>query len=245
MFRSVTGLLLLAPLAVFAQAQAFDVASIRAGQPGREVIEAVPGSLTMRNARLVTCIKWAYDVQEYQVSGPGWLSEVRFDISAKAATPVKQPELRHMLQALLADRFKLTVHRQPKEMQVLILTVGKNGHKLKPVETDAEPDFKTGKMNLTGQGATLAQLTDFISGQLRTPILDQTGLTGRFNYFLDIEPYLTDENRRGGPNGGPPPDAPGIVSQALQAQLGLRLDGKKAPVDMVMVDRVERTPTEN
>jgi uncharacterized protein (TIGR03435 family) len=112
------------------------------------------------------------------------------------------------------------VHRENKEMSALMLTVGKNGHKLKQVETEEQPSFKTGKLNLTGKGATIAQLIEFLSRELRHPIIDQTGLSGRFDYFLDIAPYFTEEmQRNGGPGGGPPPDAPGIVAQALQAQL--------------------------
>lgn len=242
---------LLALLSLGAVAQAadnptFEVASIRAGQPGREAIEVVPGSLTMRNARLTTCIRWAYDVPEFQISGPDWLNEVYFDINAKAAGPAKEPEMRVMLQTLLADRFKLTLHRQTKEISAMVLTINKGGHKLTPVETTEPPNFKTGKLNLTGKGATMAQLVQFISRELRHPIVDQTGLTGRYDYFLDIAPYFTEEmQRNGGPGGGPPPDAAGIVAQAIQAQLGLKVESKKVPVEMLVIDRVEKTATEN
>jgi uncharacterized protein (TIGR03435 family) len=241
-------LLALASLAAAhaADTPAFEVASIRPGQPGREAIEVVPGSLTMRNARLTACIRWAYNVPEFQVSGPAWLNEVWFDINAKAAGPAKEAELRLMMQTLLADRFKLTLHRQIKETSALVLTIGKGGHKLKPVETQDPPSFKTGKLNLTGKGATIAQLIEFLSRELRNPIVDQTGLAGRFDYFLDIAPYFTEDmQRNGGPGGGPPPDAPGIVAQAIQAQLGLKVESKKVPVEMLIVDSMEKAPTEN
>jgi uncharacterized protein (TIGR03435 family) len=139
MIRTVAGLIFAASIAAFAQppsAPAFEVASIRESQPGREAIESVPGRLTMRNVRLAACIRWAYDVQEYQVSGPGWLNDVRFDISAKAGDAVKEAELRLMLRTLLSDRFKLAFHRETKEIPALILTVGKNGHKLQAAETE-------------------------------------------------------------------------------------------------------------
>jgi uncharacterized protein (TIGR03435 family) len=101
-------------------------------------------------------------------------------------------------------------------------------------------------MNLTGRGATIAQLTTFLSHELRAPIVDQTGLTGRYNYFLDINRYVTEEvMKSAGPNGGPPSEAPSIIAQAMQAQLGLRVDSKKMPIEVLIVDRVERTPTEN
>jgi uncharacterized protein (TIGR03435 family) len=227
---------------------AFDVASVRVGEPGRETIEAVPGSVTMRHVRLNAVIRWAYEVMDYQISGPAWLNDVWFDISAKAGAPVKDPELRVMMQTLLADRFKLTLHRQTKEIPALILTVGKSGHKLTPVETadvDDASSFKTGKMSLTGQGATVRQLIAFLSREIHNPIIDQTGLTGRYNYALDINAYVTEEIMKSAGPGGVPPDAPSIIAQAMQAQLGLRLDSKKAPVEMLIVDSIERTPTGN
>jgi uncharacterized protein (TIGR03435 family) len=243
------GLALLGSIAAAAQtaeAPAFEVASIQASQPGREVIEAVPTSLTMRHVRLSNCIRWAYHVEEYQLAGADWSNDLWFEVWAKTATPVKEAELRTMLQRLLAERFKLSAHRQTKEQQTLVLTVGKNGHKLEPTETEGSPSFQTGKMNLTGKGATLSQLTEFLSHEMHTPILDQTGLTGKFNYFLDIGPYITEEIRKsGGPGGGPPPDAPSIIAQAIQAQLGLKVDAKKAPVEMVIIDHLEKSPTEN
>ncbi len=200
----------------------------------------------MRKVRLTACIRWAYGIQDYQVSGPSWLTDTWVDIQAKAASPVDQAELRRMLQTLLVERFKLATHRQTKEIPSLILTLGKNGHKLEATETEGSPSFKTGKLSLTGKGATLGQLTEFLSRALRNPVIDETGLTGRFNYFIDLNPYFSEEMRKsGGPDGGPPPDAPSIIAQAIQAQLGLKLDSKKAPVEMLVVDRMEKAPTEN
>jgi uncharacterized protein (TIGR03435 family) len=99
-------------------------------------------------------------------------------------------------------------------------------------------------LNLTGRGATVAQLAKFLSAQLRQPIVDQTGLTGRYDYFMDINEYITDEMRNQ-PNGGPPPEGASIIAQALQSQLGLRVDPKKAQIQVLVVDRIEKTPTDN
>jgi uncharacterized protein (TIGR03435 family) len=239
-------ILLLAARGSIALQVTFDVASIRPAEPKGEAIEVVPGSVTMRSFRMVSVIRWAYGIQEYQVSGPGWLTEARFDIVAKAGSPAPESDLRLMLRALLAERFKLAVHRESRELPSLIVTVGKNGHKLKPNDVEGSPSFKTGKMTLTGEGATVSQLTDFLSREMRQPVVNQTGLTGRFNYFLDVNAYITDEARRsGGPGGGPPPEAASLIAQAIQAQLGLKIDGRKAPVEMLIVERIEKTPTEN
>jgi uncharacterized protein (TIGR03435 family) len=220
----------------------FDVASVRPSKPGREVIEPLPGSLTMRNIRMRSCIGWAYDLEEDLIQGPDWIGDAWFDILAKPSTPAREPELRRMLQSLLAARFHMAQHRETKEVPVLILTVTKSGSKLQPTDTEGSPSFKTGKMNLTGQGATIAQLTHFLSHELHMPIVDRTGLTGRFNYFLDVNAYVTEEMRK---TPGTPPEAASIIAQAMQAQLGLKVDGKKAPVEVLVIDHLDKTPSEN
>jgi hypothetical protein len=154
-----------AALAQPAPAPAFEVASIRSVQPGRESIEFGPASLTMRYVYLTACIRWAYGVQDVQVSGPPWLSDVWFDIFAKSANPVSVAELRAMLRTLLAERFKLAVHRDSKEMTALVFTVGKDGHKLKAVDAEGSPSFEAGNEKLTGKGATVAQLVDLQRGE--------------------------------------------------------------------------------
>src|SRR5690242_16627550 len=212
MIRSVVALSVLASLALAAGAPSgFDVASIRPSQGGREAVDVVPGSVTMRNMRLTGAIRWAYNVLDVQVSGPDWLNTTRFDIVAKAGAPAKEPELQKMMQKLLADRFKLELHRQTKELNAMVLVVAKGGHKLKEVEQEGSPSFSTGKLNLTGKGATVAQLISFLSREIRLPIVDQTGLTGRYDYFMDINAYITDEMRS---QGGPPVEAPSIIASA-------------------------------
>jgi len=243
MIRSAVALSVFASLALAADTSpAFEVASIRPSEGGREAVDFVPGSLTMRNMRLIGAIRWAYNVLEVQVSGPDWLNTTRFDIVAKAGAPVKEAEMQKMTQALLADRFKLELHRQTKEVNAMILVVGKGGHKLKEAPEEGTPSFSTGKLNLTGKGATIAQLITFLSREIRLPIVDQTGLTGRYDYFMDINAYITDEMRN---QGGPPLEAPSIIANALQSQLGLKVEAKKLPLEVLIVDKMEKTPTDN
>jgi uncharacterized protein (TIGR03435 family) len=245
--RDVTTLLFL--LSITAPAQpappaAFEVASVKASQPGAPSIEPGPSSLTMRHVRMNACIAWAFNIQEPQIVGLDWLNDVTFDIFAKSAAPAAEAELRNMLQALLADRFKLTFHREAREIPALTLVVSGKGHKLKPAEKPGDPSFRTGKMSLTGTGATLGELTVFLSRELREPVIDQTGLKGLFNYTLDINAYVTDEIRKSGGD-GPPLEANSIIAQAMQAQLGLKVEAKKMAVSMLVVDHLEKSPTEN
>src|SRR5580698_1440519 len=123
-------------LAIAAQGQSFDVASVKPNRAGigenapREKITASPGSLTMQNVSLQTCIKWAYGLRDFQISGPGWLASEKYQIAAKAPGPAPEPELRLMLRALLSERFKLKTHMETKEKPVYELVVAKNGPKL-------------------------------------------------------------------------------------------------------------------
>src|SRR5260370_32828399 len=115
-------LMVISSCAAFGQSTqpAFEVASVkpsligRAGGEGsrREKVDHTPGSITMRNASMKSCIQWAYDVKSFQVTGPGWLETERYDVAAKAADPAPEAQLRLMLQTLLADRFKVTLHRE-------------------------------------------------------------------------------------------------------------------------------------
>ncbi len=233
--------------AVFCQAPAFDVASVKPNQMSkmggegsrREHVSAMPGSLNMHNVSLSTCIQWAYTVQEPMVSGPGWITNDRYDVVAKAGQPVTEDQLKPMLQTLLAERFKLAVHREEKVMSVFVLTVGKNGHKLHKSEGDGEAaiDPVKGKFVANVQRAGVGEMIALLARGLRTPVIDQTGLTGKWDFTLDVSGYATHPVS--------PDDVPSLAVQILQEQLGLKLESKKMPLEMLIVDHAERTPTEN
>jgi uncharacterized protein (TIGR03435 family) len=242
-------LVFLAALIVSAYGQpAFEVASIRASQIGkaggegsrRENIQAAPGSLNMRNVSLKSCIRWAYHVMDYQVSGPGWLGFERFDIVAKAEGPASEEQLRAMMQALLAERFKLAVHRETKELTAYTLLVGKNGPKFHEStsegETSIEPEKKT--MTVTVQRAPVTQLVEMLANILHAPVLDHTELKGRYDITINIAKYLPEA-------GDASPDPIALIVTGLQQELGLKLESKKTPVDLVVVDHAEKVQVEN
>jgi uncharacterized protein (TIGR03435 family) len=202
-----------------------------------------PGRLTIRNASLKFCIEWAYGVKDYQISGPGWLDSEHFDIVAKAERGALEDRLRQMLQALLADRFKLSLHRETKEMPVYALTVGKEGAKIHPVKADGKSRTGGGRGHLTGQKISMPQLADLLTvgaqRELGRPVIDKTGLKGAFDIALNWTPE--DPRPAGETEAAPGPD----LFRALQQQLGLRLDSQKGPVEILVIDHVERVPTEN
>ena len=163
----------------------------------------------------------------------------RFDISAKAAAPVSEEQLRLMLRTLLKDRFQLAVHRQNKDLSGYALVVSRNGTKLHPVEGGGEGAMTGAGLMFEGHNMPLSRLADIISGVLKTPVKDMTALEGFYDFKVDLRPYLLDRPQ------GEPLDLPSIAMSALDSQLGLRLEARKIPMDVLEVDHVERTPTEN
>lgn len=227
---------------------AFDVDSVKVdtigtnegGGRGREIVTPSPAGISMINVRLKTVIQWAYHVQPVQVSGPGWLESDRYDVVAKAAGEVPEAQLREMMQTLLANRFKLAVHRESKEMQAFVISVAKTGLKIKESTTDGEMAITpSGRVGATFQRATVAKLAELLSGPLQAPVVDETGLTGRYDFSIDLSNVL-DPTTPMGIN-----DVIPIFVQVAQQQLGIKIDEKKVPVNMVMVDHVEKVPVEN
>ena len=226
-----------------AQQPAFTVASIRPSDAAVQFerdgkVDISPDALRMRDVTVNTCIKWAYKVQNSQVSGPDWIRSQHFDILAKAETPAKEDQMRLMLQALLAERFSLSFHREQKQLKVFALTVAKGGAKVHSAPADAQRTHQNSANGMVDTATTMQELADYMSGPLQTPVVDQTGLTGRYDYTIDFGPYLPDDMRtmRG--------DANGILISALEGELGLKLESRKTLVDVLIIDRVEQ-PTPN
>jgi uncharacterized protein (TIGR03435 family) len=228
---------------LFAQA-AFEVASVKlnsGGSPsGMGTFHASPTSLSMTDTSLSTYIEWAYNVQDYQLSIPASLDKDKFDIAAKSGGPGTEDQLRTMLQALLADRFKLALHRESKTMAVYALVVGANGPKLHPSEDEGETELRGRgtKIGVVARRCSIADLAGFLSHPMQLPVVDKTGLAGRYDFTLDISPYISAETpvQRG--------EIPGLFQSALLQQLGLKLEARKLPVEVLVIDHAER-PSEN
>lgn len=227
------------------------------------------GGLMAEGAPLKALISLAYGVREFQISGgPGWINSDRFDVNARpeaskiTATnidPSKMPldqqrslrqQMQERLRNLMADRFQLTLHRENKEQQVYALVVAKGGPKLQE-STKARSMMRMGRGLLTAQAVGMADLSLNLSNGLGRSVIDNTGLTGKYDFELNWTP---DPGQPAAAPFGPlppgvqlppPPDPNGpSIFTALQEQLGLRLESQKGPVEMVVIDRVER-PSEN
>lgn len=228
---------------------AFEVASVKPNKTGQRGgrLNTEPGHLTITNIRLRTCIKAAFGLQDYQLSGGNTaIEDERYDIVAKADGAVGDDQLMLMLRRLLADRFKLRYHREPKEMQGFSLLVAKNGPKLHEVEPAGKDWSRNGVGRIDGQEVSMAQLADILAGRLGHPVVNLTGIKGVFDLKLSWTPDPATVGNPAEIKESPAvesisdPSGPSIFS-ALQEQLGLRLEARKVPVEIVVIDHVERS----
>jgi uncharacterized protein (TIGR03435 family) len=256
----------------------FDVASIKPNHGGTNLfrIRAEPGRFVANNATPRFLLQYAYRVKDAQIVGaPSWIDSEHYDIEAKvddssgdAQRKLNRDEegtqLRLMLQSLLADRFKLTLHHDTKELPLYALVVAKNGPRLH--ESAAAPDDPAplgpptpngpqprnsmrmmGRGNLSINAGNLDMFTELLSHQLGLLIVNKTGLKGNYDFTLKWTPDEGQGQMPGGPpaDTAPPADASGpSIFTALQEQLGLKLESQKGPVDTIVIDHVER-PSEN
>lgn len=179
--------------------------------------------------------------------GPDWLDRDKYIIVAKAESADATPEqIKAMLQTLLAERFKLGVHRETKDLNVYTLVVGKNGSKLQEAtEEQKSSSSVTGTnrgLQMVYQKVALPLLINTLANMLGSPVLDKTGLAGRYNFKLEwADPRF---GRPGNGTDAPPVDSFPDLFTALEEQLGLKMEVKKGPVEVLVVDHAERA-TEN
>ena len=294
----------------FGQAPAFEVATIKpASMPTPADVAAgkLHVGMTVDAQRvdigflsLSDLITIAYRVKRYQVVGPDWMSGQRFDVQGKIPEGASRDQVPEMLQALLAERFKLAVHRDTKEHAVYALVVGKGGPKLKEAAPDADPPSSEAgggggvgvKVNREGRGGvivggrggnvkmqmkqggvmhfempkmSMSGLADMLSPFMDRPVVDLTELKGNYQIELDLSmdemrnaaksagfamPGTPERPAAGGGDAGKSPvdavsDPSGSsVFQSVQ-QLGLKLEARKSPVETIVVDHLEKMPTEN
>jgi bla regulator protein BlaR1 len=231
---------------------AFEVASVKANKSGIRggQLNTDPGRLTITNISLRTCIKAAYGLQDYQLSGGSVaIQDERYDIVARAEGPVGDDQLMLMLRTLLVDRFKLAMRRETREMQGHALVVGKDGPKLHEVEAAGKGWSRNGVGSLNGQEVSMSRLAESLAGRLGHPVVDQTGIKGVFDIKLEWSPDPATVKNPAENKETPTvestfdPSDPSIFS-ALQEQLGLRLEVRKVPAVVFVIDHLER-PVEN
>ena len=226
----------------------FDVASIKPTVGGmRPDVKTSPGSLTIRNQSLLYLIQWAYHTPPFQIEGPDWLNDNRFDVLAKAESGGDDAKLRLMLRALLAERFGLKAHPEQKEMQIYGLGLAKGGPKFQESSDEGPPEFVNGgdRGTLVAHRVAMKDLATQISEPLRRPVIDETGLKGHYEIRIDVRAYMQAAAGGGDGHSEGQIDVMSVLFTALQQQLGVKLDSKKDNVDILVIDHAEKAPTEN
>lgn len=229
-------------------APSFEVASIKPNRSGTSETGFQPlvgGRFTVSNVTLKTLIISAFRVTDYQISGgPDWMDSDRFDVSAKADRNVSLSEALQMLQTLLKERFNLVAHREMRDQTIYFLIIGKNQPRLTPSQGNGETGVKvlpiagqTLAVQVVGKKMTMQHLADILGFQLRSPVHDETGLTGSFDFAftLDKSPDAL---------GGTELDLTSAIVTGLQEQLGLKLEARKGQGEILVIDSAER-PAEN
>jgi uncharacterized protein (TIGR03435 family) len=264
--------ILLALCVRYSCGQEFDVVSIRPSAPPssqriRVAFEGGPGTadparFSCRNCSLSLLVMRAYEIEYHQVAGLNSRTAL-YDIAANVPEGATKGQFRVMLQKLLSNRFKMSLHREMKQMQAYELVVGKNGPKMKEsvpevtvqeatvsnssrivLDPEGFPTLPTGQSGYTSVNGrarmqvfneTMDQLASRISNQLDMPVINATGLAGGYDFGLYWAGRSVDATDDAGPN----------IFSAVESQLGLRLQPRKAAVTIIMIDHVDRTPTEN
>ena len=250
--------LLMFSISFFGQGQiapSFEAADVKINKSGevRMAVDFQPGGrFSARNVPLKILIALAYKVRPDAVTaGPGWLESDRYDVVAKASQTTSAEDIRRMLQTLLGERFNLAVHTDQKVMSAFALTLGKAGLRLQPSDTGLLTDQRCspgegvpGQKHVMCRHMTMAVLSatlqEIASRDIDVPVVDQTGLQGAYDFKLDWTPAIrTNDTVPSDAAAGP------TLFDAVESQLGLKLERRKLPLPVIVIDRVERVPTEN
>jgi uncharacterized protein (TIGR03435 family) len=243
---AMTSWLVLVPSDIDAQRppEKFEVASIKPSSPdsGTETRRYPGGRFTASGVTLNALIQRAWNVKSFQVTGgPAWVNSQRYDVNAKASLDgnVSGGQLMPLIQALLAERFQLRIHRETRELPIYSLVVRKSGPKLQPTTAATGPTWSKTPGLLIGQKISMEMFaTDLLEAQLDRVVTDHTGLKGEFDVRLTWMPVDIAAND---PDGPLPtnPDGPSLFT-AIQEQLGLKLESTRGPVEIIVIESAEK-----
>jgi uncharacterized protein (TIGR03435 family) len=181
-------------------------------------------------------------VKPDQVSGPEWINTERYTIVAKAAGAVPADQILLMLQTLLAERFRLAIHREKKEMPVYELLVAKNGPKLKDATGEGTTQIDSDGQETVFERVSMQMLAATVARSVDRPVIERTGLKGTYSFRLawtNDSPSRLNTADEGTSKASDLGDAPSIFT-ALQERLGLKLEPTKAPIEVLVIDHIDR-----
>jgi uncharacterized protein (TIGR03435 family) len=242
-------------------AQSFEVVSIKPRDPNTTPTPPSADASMVRypNITLKGLISRAYDVRPYQIDGPSWLDDnnINFSFGAKIPDGATKAQIPAMLQAMLAERFELKIHRESKVQPVYVLIAGSGGPKLKKSDIQRAPRGPDGSLlsslEINGQGhlmfrmATMGIFAQVLSSQIGRPVLDQTNIEGTYDIEFDANPSEVQTLRSMAAAGDitlPDDSTASSLFTGIQS-LGLKLEARKAPIEHIVIDHALKTPTEN
>jgi len=261
-FTAAAGISVIGGVSLWAQSEtpkSFDAASLKLNDSGRTGFKLGPpahGALDGTNATVKMLIAFANRTQESKVvGGPSWVNSDRYDMAAKGPETATNPEVWEMLQTLLSQRFKLVVHRDTRELPVYALVVGKKGIKLTPAEEGAcaaaikasQPCGSAGivQNGVIATNVSMTNIAALLARQLDRPVVDKTGLKGKYDCQLYWVPDGYKEPDAAAMDANPREprriltDGPSIFA-AVQEIAGLKLEAEKGPVEVVVIDKIEK-----
>ena len=224
-------------------------------------MDANAGMVRYNNITLRDCIRAAYGLRDFQIQGPAWIADARYEISARLGDNGKE-KVPEMLQTLLEERFHLKLRRDTKEQAVYALVIAPDGHKLKPADAIAAGRLATALgpdgnprpamtyqmtesgITLRAPAATVATVVDFLSRWMERPVVGLTGLPGQFELTLPFVPEIISPNSAMRPEAGKFSE-PGPTLFDSVKQYGLRLEPRRMPLEMLTILEADRVPVEN
>jgi uncharacterized protein (TIGR03435 family) len=227
----------------FGQTPSFDVVSLKPNKTASNSSSSSThnGILTGTNVSLRNFIMRAYGMLDYQISGPEWLQDERFDIAAKPPAGAGEKDFPLMMRSMLADRFKLQAHKDTKVFPVYGLVAEKNGLKAEPVKDEGGNNMNSSRGYFKCERCPMPAVAGWLARQMDRPVVDMTDLPGVYNLVLNFTPENAEPLKE---EGAKKEVYPPLLT-AIQEQWGLKLEPKKAPLEILVIDRIERVPTEN
>jgi uncharacterized protein (TIGR03435 family) len=227
-------------LTLAAHGQEFEVVSIKPGDPAfpGSSARSTAGGMEWRNTTVNNLIRGAYHLNEFQLTGgPKWADTERFNVDAKFPQGMLRGDgqSQQMMQHMLADRFNLVFRLETKMLPQYSLVVAKGGPKVERSSDNEGVRSQQGPRQIKAWGTPMSSLAQMLISVVSAPVTDHTGLQGQYNFSLEFAPLL-DAPRENEPLGD--------IFAVLQQQLGLKLVATKGPVEMLVIDKVEK-PTEN
>ena len=227
---------------LWAQSPAFEVAAVKPNhteEHPRTYPQLHNGTFSAEAASMKTLLVVAYGLIEQRINGPAWLDTERYDITAKAPEGIADSQIMPLLQSLLKDRFHLESHFEMKELPAYDMVMSKRGAKLKPFDPAHPPNpprDQRAPAVMVGVG-TASQIADALARAVGRPVVNKTGIEGLFGWMVSYTPFSASGNSVAS-------TAPDIFA-AIEQQLGLKLEPRKESLQILVIDHLERIPTEN